>query len=59
MKIDNDVKRDNVEKLVRILMDGVEGKRMKNKAMEWKILAEKACRPAGSSSINLEKLVLS
>lgn len=58
MEIDNDVKRDNVEKLVRMLMDGVEGKRMKTKAMQWKILAEKACSPAGSSSINLDKLVL-
>ncbi|XAR57513.1 7-deoxyloganetin glucosyltransferase [Bertholletia excelsa] len=57
MRINNDVKRDEVEALVRELMDGDKGKKMKNKAMEWKKLAEKAAGPGGSSSLNLDKFV--
>ncbi|KAK9286785.1 hypothetical protein L1049_015190 [Liquidambar formosana] len=57
MEIDNDVKRDEVEKLVRELMEGEGGKGMKKKAMEWKIKAEEATRPGGSSYRNLNKLL--
>jgi hypothetical protein len=57
MAIDNNVKRDKVEKLVRELMEGEKGKSMKKKAMEWKKLAEEANGPSGSSSMNLDKLV--
>ncbi|GFZ09737.1 hypothetical protein Acr_21g0003360 [Actinidia rufa] len=57
MEIDNDVKRDEIDKLVRELMEGDKGKKWKNKAMEWKRLAEKAAAPGGSSSFNLDKLV--
>nr|AWU66067.1 UGT85A58 [Angelica keiskei] len=57
MEVDNNVRRDDVEKLVRVLMEGVEGKNLKKKATEWKQMAEKACGPDGSSSRNLSKLV--
>lgn len=57
MEIDNTVKREDVEKLVRDLMEGEKGKKMKGRAMDWKRLAEEASEPTGSSSINLEKLV--
>ncbi|KAB2610793.1 7-deoxyloganetin glucosyltransferase-like [Pyrus ussuriensis x Pyrus communis] len=57
MEIDNKVKRDELEKLVRELMEGEKGKKMKNKAMEWKTLAEEATGSHGSSSTNLENLV--
>ncbi|XP_017250397.1 7-deoxyloganetin glucosyltransferase isoform X2 [Daucus carota subsp. sativus] len=57
MEVNNNVRRDDVEKLVRILMEGVEGKKLKKKAMEWKQKAEKACSPDGSSSRNLSKLI--
>ncbi|CAL8138681.1 unnamed protein product [Prunus armeniaca] len=57
MEISNDVKRDEVEKLVKELMVGEKGKKMKNKVMEWKKLAEEATGPHGSSSINLDNLV--
>ncbi|PON88038.1 UDP-glucuronosyl/UDP-glucosyltransferase [Trema orientale] len=57
LEIENDVKRDQVEKLVRELMEGEKGKKMKSKAMEWKKLAEEAASPQGSSSINLDNLV--
>ncbi|KAB1219569.1 UDP-glycosyltransferase 85A2 [Morella rubra] len=51
MEIDNDVKREEVEKLVRELMEGEKGRRMKKKVMEWKNLAEEATGANGSSSI--------
>ncbi|XP_022861206.1 7-deoxyloganetin glucosyltransferase-like [Olea europaea var. sylvestris] len=57
MEIDNNVKRDEVEKLVRELMDGEKRKKMKEKTMEWKKKAEEATVPGGSSYMNVEKLV--
>ncbi|XP_059447966.1 7-deoxyloganetin glucosyltransferase-like [Corylus avellana] len=57
MEIDNDVKRDDVEKLVRELMEGDKGKEMKRKVMEWKMKAEEAAKPGGSSYQNLDKLI--
>ncbi|KAM3693581.1 hypothetical protein ACJW31_08G178500 [Castanea mollissima] len=57
MEIDNDVKREEVEKIVKELMEGEKGKKMKKKAMEWKKLAEEATEPLGSSFINLNNLV--
>ncbi|KAH7835725.1 hypothetical protein Vadar_029219 [Vaccinium darrowii] len=57
MEIGVDVKRDEVEKVVRELMGGENGKKMKEKAMEWKRLAEKATRSDGSSTLNLNMLV--
>ncbi|KAL8103698.1 hypothetical protein AgCh_028045 [Apium graveolens] len=58
MEIRNDVNRDDVEKLVRLLMDGLEGKKLRNRSLQWKRMAEKACGPDDSSSHNLDKLVL-
>ncbi|CAL8138709.1 unnamed protein product [Prunus armeniaca] len=57
LEIDNDVKRDEVEKLIKELMEGEKGKKMKNKAMEWKKLAEEATGPHGSSSTGFDNLV--
>nr|XP_011467660.1 PREDICTED: 7-deoxyloganetin glucosyltransferase-like [Fragaria vesca subsp. vesca] len=57
MEINNDVKRDEVEKLVRQMMGGEKGEKMRSKALEWKKLAEEATAPHGSSSQNLENLV--
>lgn len=56
MEIDRNVKRDEVEKLVRSLMEGIEGKRMKKKAMEWKKMAELATDVDGSTFLNIEEL---
>ncbi|KAI3737272.1 hypothetical protein L2E82_27269 [Cichorium intybus] len=56
MEMGSNVKRDEVEKQVRDLMGGVEGKRIKNKAMEWKRMSEIATGPNGSSSLDVEKL---
>ncbi|KAL8149397.1 hypothetical protein AgCh_006424 [Apium graveolens] len=57
MEVDNNVRRNDVEKLVRVFMEGLEGKNVKRKAKEWKQMAEKACGPDGSSSRNLNKLI--
>ncbi|KAL3834362.1 hypothetical protein ACJIZ3_009098 [Penstemon smallii] len=57
MEIDNNVKREEVEALVKELMDGEKGKKMKLKAMNWKMKAEEATAPGGSSLLNLDKLI--
>ncbi|KAB5519171.1 hypothetical protein DKX38_023525 [Salix brachista] len=57
MEIDNNVKREGVEMLVKELMEGGEGEKMREKAMEWKRLAEEAAGPKGTSSINLDKFI--
>uniref|UniRef100_A0A6N2L827 anthocyanidin 3-O-glucosyltransferase n=1 Tax=Salix viminalis TaxID=40686 RepID=A0A6N2L827_SALVM len=57
MEIDNNVKREGVEMLVKELMEGDEGEKMREKAMEWKRLAEEAAGPKGTSSINLDKFI--
>ncbi|KAL3814401.1 hypothetical protein ACJIZ3_015669 [Penstemon smallii] len=58
MEIDNDVKRDEVEVLVKELMDGDDkGKRMKEKALEWKRKAEEATAVGGSSFSNFDNLI--
>ncbi|KAF5808786.1 putative UDP-glucuronosyl/UDP-glucosyltransferase, UDP-glycosyltransferase family [Helianthus annuus] len=57
MEIGRNVKRDEVEKLVRELMDGVEGVKMRKKAIECKKIADISTKPKGSSSIDIEELV--
>ncbi|KAI3672846.1 hypothetical protein L6452_38946 [Arctium lappa] len=58
LEIDNDVKRDEVLKLVIELMNGEKGKEMRKNAIEWKNKADEACvLPSGSSMANLEKLI--
>ncbi|KAI9121710.1 hypothetical protein K1719_008743 [Acacia pycnantha] len=57
VEIDSNVKREEVEKLVNELMEGEKGKKMGQKALEWKKIAEEDTRPGGSSFINLEKMI--
>ncbi|KAG2705072.1 hypothetical protein I3760_05G035500 [Carya illinoinensis] len=57
MEIDSNVKSDEVEKLVRELMEGEKGKEMKKHAMKWKKMAEKTVGIDGSSNLNLDKVV--
>lgn len=52
-----DAKRDKIERLVKELMDGDQGKQMREKALEWKKLANNAASEGGSSFVNLEKLI--
>ncbi|KAK9080756.1 hypothetical protein SSX86_000514 [Deinandra increscens subsp. villosa] len=58
MEIDNNVKSDEVQKLVVELMEGEKGSLMRKKVVELKNKAEEACVfPYGSSMTNLEKIV--
>ncbi|XP_038696147.1 7-deoxyloganetin glucosyltransferase-like [Tripterygium wilfordii] len=57
MEIGSDVNRDEVEKLVKELMEGEEGKKLKHNVMEWKKKAEEATSSTGSSWINLDMVV--
>ena len=57
MEINSDLNKDEVERLVRELMEGEKGKKMKNKALGWKEIAEKATSAGGSSSTSLDNLV--
>ena len=57
MEIDNNVKRDEVDSLVREMMVGEKGKEMKKKVLDWKIKAEEATVAGGSSQVNLEKMI--
>ncbi|GKA72595.1 UDP-glycosyltransferase 85C1-like protein [Tanacetum coccineum] len=56
MEIEGSLKRDVVEKLVRELMEGLEGKRIRKNTMEWKKTAENTTSPNGSSSLTIDKL---
>ncbi|CAL5189413.1 unnamed protein product [Lathyrus oleraceus] len=52
-----DAKRDKIESLVKEMVEGGKGKEMKEKALEWKKLAQNAASgPNGSSFMNLEKM---
>ena len=57
MEIDFDIKKEEVEKIVRELVEGEKGKKMKKQAMQWKQSAEEVTSPLGSPSINLKNLV--
>ncbi|KAF4373717.1 hypothetical protein G4B88_030060 [Cannabis sativa] len=57
MEINANVQRDDVEKLVRELMDGEKGHEMRNKAMEWKKKAHEATELGGSSLVNLDNII--
>ncbi|OWM79967.1 7-deoxyloganetin glucosyltransferase-like [Punica granatum] len=58
MQISSDVKRDEVEGLVREMMEGEKGKKMRNKALEWMKAAKEAnTAPLGSSYVNLEAVI--
>ncbi|KAF8026344.1 LOW QUALITY PROTEIN: hypothetical protein BT93_F2973 [Corymbia citriodora subsp. variegata] len=57
LEMDGNVKRNEVERLVRELIEGEAGKKMRRKAMEWKKTAEEAAGEKGSSSMNLDRLL--
>ncbi|KAL8215620.1 hypothetical protein R6Q57_022457 [Mikania cordata] len=59
MEINSNVKSDEVCKMViELMMNGeIRGNEMRKYAIEWKNKAEKACKPFGSSMVNLENLI--
>ncbi|KAG7592614.1 UDP-glucuronosyl/UDP-glucosyltransferase [Arabidopsis thaliana x Arabidopsis arenosa] len=58
IEIGRDVMREEVETVVRELMDGEKGKKLREKAEEWRRLAEEATKhKLGSSVMNFETLI--
>lgn len=57
MEVNNDVKRDEIEALVKEMMAGDKGKASRQKAVEWKKKAEEAAEIGGSSYKNFERLI--
>ena len=57
MEINCDIKKEEVQEIVRELLEEDKGKKLKKNAVEWKQLAEEAASPLGSSSINRKFLV--
>ncbi|KAI9121690.1 hypothetical protein K1719_008723 [Acacia pycnantha] len=57
IEIDNNVKREMVERVINELMEGVKGKEMRHKVLQWQKIAKEATAPHGSSYINLEKFI--
>jgi ribosomal protein S7 len=57
MEIDTNVKRDEVEKLINELMVGEKGKKMRQKSIELKKMAEENTSPGGFSYMNFDKVI--
>lgn len=57
MEIDSNVRREEVESLVREVMEGEKGKDMRLEAKGWKVKAEEATLRGGSSNKNMDRLI--
>ncbi|GMI86587.1 ARABIDOPSIS THALIANA UDP-GLUCOSYL TRANSFERASE 85A1 [Hibiscus trionum] len=57
MEINPDVKREEVQTLVTEMMEGDNGQRKRQKAMEWKKKAEAAISTGGSSLANFDRMI--
>lgn len=57
IEVEGEVSRECVVRLVRELIDGEAGRRLKAKALEWKRLTMAAVAPNGSSSVNVDMLI--
>ncbi|KAL5715444.1 7-deoxyloganetin glucosyltransferase [Ranunculus cassubicifolius] len=57
MEINNDVKREEIEELVKELIGGAKGMKLRSNALKWKEKAEVATRQGGSSYRNFERVI--
>ncbi|XP_051147424.1 7-deoxyloganetin glucosyltransferase-like [Andrographis paniculata] len=57
VEIEGEVKREEVARLVGVLMEGEKGKDMRKRAREWKEKARAAAKSGGASRRNLEHLI--
>ncbi|XP_031251671.1 linamarin synthase 2-like [Pistacia vera] len=57
MEVNEDVKRDDIEALVKEMMQGDKGKQMRQKAQEWKQKAEATTDIGGQSYNNFNRLI--
>ncbi|KAJ4967703.1 hypothetical protein NE237_014404 [Protea cynaroides] len=57
MEIGNDVKREEVQTLIKDLLEGEKGNTMRKNVSEWKEKAEAATQQGGSSYSNFDRLI--
>ncbi|XP_059624243.1 linamarin synthase 2-like [Cornus florida] len=57
MEVDQDVKRGEIEALVKEMMEGDKGKQMRSRAQDWKKKAEDATDSGGSSFNNFDRFM--
>jgi hypothetical protein len=57
MEVNHDVKRDEIEALIKEMMEGDKGKEMRQKTLEWKKKAVEANDIGGSSYESFERLI--
>ncbi|WCJ31912.1 UDP-Glycosyltransferase superfamily protein [Euphorbia peplus] len=57
MEVNYDVKREEIERLVKEMMEGKKGKKVREKALEWKTKAKEATDVGGISYNNLRRLI--
>lgn len=57
MEISNDVKREEVEGLIKELLGGEKGIELRKMAMKWKETSSKAIEPDGTSFLNLKRVI--
>ncbi|XP_073006476.1 7-deoxyloganetin glucosyltransferase-like [Typha latifolia] len=57
VEMEENVKREQVRELIKVVMEGESGEKMRENAKKWKRMAEAATMPGGSSYANLEGLI--
>ncbi|KAK9939554.1 hypothetical protein M0R45_016246 [Rubus argutus] len=57
MEVNNNVKRDEIEALVKEMLEGEKGLKMRQKAREWKQIALEATDIGGTSYNNFDRLI--
>ncbi|GMH24705.1 hypothetical protein Nepgr_026548 [Nepenthes gracilis] len=57
MEVGHDVKREDIEGLIKEVMEGTQGKQMRGRAREWKKKAEQATNHGGSSHDGFERFI--
>ncbi|XP_017621018.1 UDP-glycosyltransferase 85A8-like [Gossypium arboreum] len=57
MEINLDIKRENVEVVVKEMMEGVNGQWIRQKALEWKKKAETGISLGGSTVTNVDRMI--
>jgi hypothetical protein len=54
---DDTVNQDEIDKVLKQMMEGEEGKAARSKALEFQLLAQKNVADGGASSTNLDRIL--
>ncbi|KAF6152049.1 hypothetical protein GIB67_031371 [Kingdonia uniflora] len=57
MEIDDNAKREEFEVIIRKMMEGEKGKKLREKASEWKDMAQKASKGGSSHNNNIDRVI--